>query len=59
MNCGHAKLWHKRINQFESIRVPAWKPTYERIPIIHVFVPIEPVVPPVPDYCDAVKALPV
>lgn len=59
LNCGHGAIWHASINQFESIRGPARKPVYERIPIILVFTPIEPIVPPVPNYCDAVPALPV
>lgn len=45
--CGHAKCWHKRSTQFDSVRESARVPTYQRIPIVPaVFVPMAPPISP-------------
>jgi len=60
LHCSHGECWHKRSTQFDSPRMLARVPQYYKIPIIMIFTPILPAVPPLPiDYCPTVKGLPV
>lgn len=62
--CAHAKCWHKRSTQFDSVREPARTAVYLKIPIVPaVFVPMAPPIAGLEseeeNYCECPLALPV
>ena len=62
--CGHGGCWHKiDYSQFYSPRASARRGIYYIEPIIQIFVPIMPEVPPFPEdsprFCNQIKKLPV